>query len=191
MITLRVRQTVASSAPMPNARPRRRGQAPQPRSGAPQAQGFTAAIAVAAPSKVPPVAQHPPNSIGATAPIGTSTTLPNYTSLTDVTEPVGDQVDWPHVVEEIEHSHVQRPDSQDEIARLRAQLAAAEALVKELRARLDELAGKLTDTQHELATAQDQVEAANVRAVAAGQAEHATRRAKGLLARLKDAWHGE
>src|SRR5689334_12685112 len=85
MTTLRVRQTVASSAPMPNARPRRRGQAPQPRSGAPQAQGFTAAIAVAAPSKVPPVAQHPPNSIGATAPIGTSTTLPNYTSLTDVT----------------------------------------------------------------------------------------------------------
>jgi chromosome segregation ATPase len=112
-------------------------------------------------------------------------------------ESVSDQVDWPHVVDEIEHSHAQRQDSQDEMARLRAQLSAAEALVKELRARLDDLAGKLTESQHEFATAQDQVEAANLRAVAAGQAEHsirqaaAERRAKGLLARLKDAWHGE
>jgi chromosome segregation ATPase len=62
------------------------------------------------------------------------------------------------------------PITKEEIARLRAQLAAAEALVKELRARLDELGGKLTDTQHELATARDQVEVANARAVAAGQA---------------------
>jgi hypothetical protein len=46
----RERQTAASTAPMPNARPWRRGQAPQPRSGAPKAQGLTAAIAVAAPS---------------------------------------------------------------------------------------------------------------------------------------------
>jgi hypothetical protein len=30
-----------------------------------------------------------PNSIGATAPTATSTTLPNYTSLTDVTVPRG------------------------------------------------------------------------------------------------------
>ena len=40
-------------------------------------------------------------------------------------ESVSDQVDWPHVVDEIEHSHAQRRDSQDEIDRLRAQLAAA------------------------------------------------------------------
>jgi chromosome segregation ATPase len=112
-------------------------------------------------------------------------------------EAVGDQVDWLHVVDEIEHSHAQRPGSQDEIAQLRARLSAAEALVKELRARLDDLTGKLTESQHQLATAQDQVEAANVRATAAGQAEHAIRRAdterraKGLLARLKDAWHGQ
>src|SRR5690348_2998233 len=112
-------------------------------------------------------------------------------------EAVSEQVDWPHVVEEIEHSQPQHPDNQDEIARLRARLTAAEVLVKELRARLDDLTGKLTETQHDLAAAQDQVEAANVRAVAAGQAEHAARqadaerRAKGLLARLKDAWHGE
>jgi chromosome segregation ATPase len=112
-------------------------------------------------------------------------------------EGVSEQVDWPHVVDEIEHSHAQRPDSQDEIARLRAKLTAAEALVKELRARLDDLTGKLTESQHQLATAQDQMEAANVRATAAGQAEHAIRRAdterraKGLLARLKDAWHGQ
>jgi hypothetical protein len=86
MITLRVRQTAASTAPMPNARPRRRGQAPQPRSGAPKAQGLTAAIAVAAPSKVPSVANGAPHSTEATALIGTSTTLPNYTSFTDVTE---------------------------------------------------------------------------------------------------------
>jgi len=111
-------------------------------------------------------------------------------------EAVADQVDWAHVVEEIEHSHAQ-PNNQDEIARLRAQLAAAEALVKELRARLDDLGRKLTDTQHDLVTAHGQVEDANVRAVAAEEAEQAVRRAdagrraKGLLARLRDAWHGE
>jgi hypothetical protein len=49
------------------------------------AQGLMAPIAIAAPSRVPSVAEHIPNSIGATALIGTSTTLPNYTSLTDVT----------------------------------------------------------------------------------------------------------
>ena len=112
-------------------------------------------------------------------------------------ESVSDQVDWPHVVEEIEHSHTQQPKDQDEIARLRAQLAAAEALAKELRARLDDLTRKLTDTQHDLVTAHGQVEDANVRAVAAEEAEQAVRRAdagrraKGLLARLRDAWHGE
>ena len=53
------------------------------------------------------------------------------------------------------------------------------------------------DTQHDLVTAQGQVEDANVRAVAAEEAEQAVRRAdvgrraKGLLARLRDAWHGE
>jgi hypothetical protein len=85
MITLRVRQTVASSALMQNARPRRRGQASQPRSGAPKTQGLTVAIAVAASSKMPSIAKHAHNSIGATAPIGTSPTLRIYTSLTDVT----------------------------------------------------------------------------------------------------------
>jgi hypothetical protein len=49
------------------------------------AQGLMAPIAIAAPSRVPSVAEHIPNSIGATALIGTSTTLPNYTSFTDVT----------------------------------------------------------------------------------------------------------
>ena len=53
-----------------------------------------------------------------------------------------DQVDWPHVVDEIEHSHAQRPDSQDEIARLTARLIAAEALVKDLRSRLDAPEGR-------------------------------------------------
>jgi hypothetical protein len=86
MITLRVRQTVASSALMQNARPRRRRQASQPRSGAPKAQGLTVAIAVAASSKMPSIAKHAHNSIGATAPIGTSPTLRIYTSLTDVTK---------------------------------------------------------------------------------------------------------
>src|SRR3954447_11090516 len=80
-------------------------------------------------------------------------------------EAVGNEIDWPHVVEEIEHSHAQ-PSEQVEIARLTARLTAAEALVKELRTRLDDLARKLTDTQHDLVTAQGQVEEANVRAVA-------------------------
>jgi hypothetical protein len=80
------RQTAASTAPLPDARPRRRGQAPQPRSGAPKAQGLTVAIAVAAPSPVPSIAPHTLNSIRAAAPIGTPNTLPIYTSLTDVTQ---------------------------------------------------------------------------------------------------------
>jgi hypothetical protein len=53
-------------------------------------------------------------------------------------EAVSEQVDWPHVVEEIEdlgHGDA-HPPVQDEIAQLTARLAAAEALVKELRARL-------------------------------------------------------
>ena len=49
---------------------------------------LTAAIAVAAPSKMHSVAQqHAHNSIGALAPIGTSITSQNYTSLTDATLP--------------------------------------------------------------------------------------------------------
>jgi hypothetical protein len=67
---------------MPNARPWRRGQAPQPRSGAPKAQGLTAAIAVAAPSNVPSFAL---KSTGITGPIGTFATPAIYTTLTDVT----------------------------------------------------------------------------------------------------------
>src|ERR1700761_3507422 len=47
------RQTAASTALMPYARPWRYGQAPQPRSGAPKAHGLTASHTVAAPSPVP------------------------------------------------------------------------------------------------------------------------------------------
>jgi hypothetical protein len=35
-------------------------------------------------------------------------------------ETVADKVDWPHVVEEIEQSHAQNPEQQDEIAQLTA-----------------------------------------------------------------------
>jgi hypothetical protein len=84
-LTTRERQTAASTAPMPNARPWRRGQAPTPRCGAPKAQGLTAAIAVAAQSTVPSIAHQTINSTGARAPIGSSPTLRIYTSLTDVT----------------------------------------------------------------------------------------------------------
>jgi hypothetical protein len=44
-------------------------------------------------------------------------------------EAVSDQIDWPHIVEEIEdlgHDHAQRP-VQDEVAELTARLAAASA----------------------------------------------------------------
>jgi hypothetical protein len=112
-------------------------------------------------------------------------------------EAVADQVDWPHVVEEIEHSHAQPPEHQDEIARLTARLIAAEALVKELRSRLDDLSGKLGVTKAELAAAQDEAETATARAMAATEAEQATRqadanrRAGGRWARLRAAWRGE
>ena len=113
-------------------------------------------------------------------------------------EAVSDQVDWQHVVGEIEdlgHNYAQRA-APDEVARLTARLAAAEAEVNELRARLEDLTGKLTDTQAELATAQDQVEAATVHAVAAVKSEQAMRQAaterqdRGRWARLKTAWWG-
>jgi hypothetical protein len=84
-------------------------------------------------------------------------------------ESVADQVDWPHVVEEIGHSHAQRPKQQDEIARLTARLTAAEALVKELRSRLDDLSSQLGATKAELATAQDEAETATARAVTAAR----------------------
>ena len=88
-LTTRERQTAASTAPMPNARPWRRGQAPKPRSGAPKAQGFTATIAGAAPSNVPSFAL---KSTRVDRPIGTSATPGIHTTLTDVTlrdHPVG------------------------------------------------------------------------------------------------------
>jgi hypothetical protein len=78
-----------------------------------------------------------------------------------------------------------------------ARLNTAEALVKELRSRLDDLSGKLGDTKAELAAAQYQAEMANTRAVAASDAEQAVRqadaerRARSLLARLKATWRGE
>ena len=88
----RERQTAPSTAPMPGARPWRRGQAPQPRSGAPKAQGLTAAIAVAAPSLAPSIAQDDPanlNSSGAEAPMSATVTSQIYTSLTDTTPHLG------------------------------------------------------------------------------------------------------
>jgi chromosome segregation ATPase len=111
-------------------------------------------------------------------------------------EAVADQIDWPHVVEAIEHSQG-GPEHQDEIARLTARLSAAEALVKELRSRRDDLSGKLSDTKAELAAAQDEAETANARAMAATEAEQtirqadAKRRARGLLERLRSAWRGQ
>ena len=81
-LTTRERQTAASTAPMPSARPWRHGQAPQPRSGAPKAQGLTAAITVAAPSNVPSFALE---STGVEGPISTSASPEIYTTLTDVT----------------------------------------------------------------------------------------------------------
>ena len=112
-------------------------------------------------------------------------------------ETVADKVDWPHVVEEIEQSHAQTPEQQDEIAQLTARLIAAEALVKDLRSRLDDLSGKLGATKAELAAAQDEAETATARAVAATEAEQAIRqadaerRARGLLERLRSAWRGQ
>jgi chromosome segregation ATPase len=114
-------------------------------------------------------------------------------------EAVSDRVDWQHVVGEIEdlgHDYAQRA-AHDEVARLTARLAAAEAEVNELRARLEALTGKLTDTQVELANTQDQVETATARAVAAVKSEQAVRQAaaerrgRGRLARLRAAWRGE
>jgi hypothetical protein len=84
---IRERQTAASTASMPNTRPRRRGQAPKPHRGAPKAQGLTAAIAVAGPSPVPSIAPDDPvslNSTGADVPMAFAT-LRIYTSLTDTT----------------------------------------------------------------------------------------------------------
>ena len=67
---------------------------------------------------------------------------------------------------------------QDEIAQLRVRLSAAEALIKELRARLDDTRRGLPRTQAELTTAQGQAEAATARAVAAVEAEQAIRQAR-------------
>ena len=86
---IRERQTAASTASMPNARPWRRGQAPKPHRGAPKAQGLTAAIAVAGPSPVPSIAPDDPvslNSTGADVPMCAFATSRIYTSLTGTTQ---------------------------------------------------------------------------------------------------------
>ena len=86
---IRERQTAASTASMPNARPWRRGQAPKPHRGAPKAQGLTAAIAVAGPSPVPSIAPDDPvslNSTGADVPMRAFATSRIYTSLTGTTK---------------------------------------------------------------------------------------------------------
>jgi chromosome segregation ATPase len=126
-------------------------------------------------------------------------------------EAVTNQVDWPHVIEEVEdlgRSDAQHLDRQQEIVRLTALLAAAEARAKELRARLDDLTGKLSDAQAELAAVQDQADTASARAVAAVEAEQAVRqmaqdevaalrqadaarKTSGRLARAWRAWRGE
>ena len=83
------RQTAPSTAPMPDARPWRRGQAPKPRSGAPKAQGLKATIAVAASSPAPSVTQANLanlNSAAAEVPMNAAVTSQIYTSLTDTTE---------------------------------------------------------------------------------------------------------
>ena len=88
-------------------------------------------------------------------------------------EAVTDQVDWPHVIEEVEdlrRSDAEHLDRQQEIVRLTALLAAAEARAKELRARLDDLTGKLSDAEAELAAVQDQANTASLRAVTAVEA---------------------
>jgi hypothetical protein len=76
---------------------------------------------------------------------------------------VANQVDWPHVAEEIEdvgRADARRPEDQQEIARLTALLAAAEA-------RIDDLTHELADTRAELAAVRDQTtEAATARTAA-------------------------
>jgi len=100
---------------------------------------------------------------------------------------VSDQVDWPHLVEEIEdlrHDDAHRL-VKDEVARLTTRLAAAEAEVVALRARLEDLTGKLTETQAELVTTQDEAETATARAMAAVASEQAMRQAEaGRLGRV-------
>src|ERR1700704_6649218 len=89
---IRERHTWASTASIPDARPWRRGQAPKPHSGAPKAQGLTAAIAVAAPSPVPFFVPDDPvnlNSTGADVPMNVFATSRIYTSLTGTTEETG------------------------------------------------------------------------------------------------------
>jgi hypothetical protein len=87
MTTRRVRQTSASTAPMPNARPWHRGQVPQPRSGAPKAQDLTAAIAVAAQSSVPSIATFMENAEADQLGPTLVTHPPIYTTLTEATDP--------------------------------------------------------------------------------------------------------
>src|SRR5579863_6835696 len=86
----RERPTVSSTAPMPDARPWRRGQAPKPRSGAPEAQGLTAAVAVEAPSSGTSIAPDDPINLsrtGADAVMNPFATSGNYTTLTGTTPP--------------------------------------------------------------------------------------------------------
>ena len=75
-------------------------------------------------------------------------------------EAVADQVDWPqHIAEEIEdlgRADAQCPEEQQEITRLTALLAAAEA-------RVNDLTRELADTQAELAAMRDQAEAGTPR----------------------------
>jgi len=90
MAPVRARQTASSTASMPNARSRWQGQAPQPPSGAPKAQGLTLARRTAAQSSEPSnatrhkVKPNPPRPTGSEPP---AATLQIPTRLTDVTMP--------------------------------------------------------------------------------------------------------
>ena len=84
------RQSGPSTAPMPNARPWRRGQAPEPRSGVPKAQGWTATPAVAAQLSGPSVAaEHAVDSTGDIVPKRASATPRFHTTLTGTTNVSG------------------------------------------------------------------------------------------------------
>ena len=88
MASAPTRQTAASTASMPNARSRRRGQSPQPRSGAPKAQGLTPAPRTAARSTAPSRATHDPSERNTPrlAGSGPPAATPRIsTTLTDVT----------------------------------------------------------------------------------------------------------
>src|SRR5215472_14614660 len=104
-------QSGSSKASMPNARPWRRGQAPKPRSGAPKAQGWTAAPTVAAQSFESSVAAKClVDSTGTDVPMSASATPRIHTTLTGTTrrrasakKRIGVDYRYVHASEEARH----------------------------------------------------------------------------------------